>query len=148
MQKIMMQLITAAIGSVGFGMIFRLRRRLLPPAALGGFMSWGIYLFAMAKMNNEAVSCLFAAGFSAIYAEILARIEKAPATIFLVTSVIPLIPGSTLYYTMSYAVQSKWEISREYGSLTIQYAVGIAGGISLAWALCYMLTYMWEHKSK
>ena len=34
-----------------------------------------------------------------IYAEILARVVKCPATLFLVTAAVPLIPGGSLYNT-------------------------------------------------
>lgn len=35
----------------------------------------------------------------------LARICKAPATIFIIIGCFPLVPGSGIYYTMLYAVQ-------------------------------------------
>ncbi|MBQ1965266.1 MAG: threonine/serine exporter family protein, partial [Clostridia bacterium] len=38
-----------------------------------------------------------------VYAGIMARVLKTPATTFITTSLIPLIPGGSLYYTMAYA---------------------------------------------
>ena len=40
-------------------------------------------------------------------AELLARLLKAPATIFLVIGIIPLVPGGGLYYTMDY-IKGTW----------------------------------------
>ena len=43
---VIMQLAMAFAGSVGFTVLFRLRRQLIIPASLGGCLSWGIYLLA------------------------------------------------------------------------------------------------------
>ena len=48
----------------------------------------GSYLFGM----------LLAAVFVGMYAFVMARINKAPSTIFLTASVFPLMPGANLYY--------------------------------------------------
>ena len=38
------QLITGAIGSVGFGILFHMKKKYLPLAAVGGFLSWLVFL--------------------------------------------------------------------------------------------------------
>ena len=65
----------------------------------------------------------------------LAARKRAPVPLFLIPSVVPLIPGSTLYYTMSAAVQGNTEEVSHYGSLTLQYALSIAGGICIVWTI-------------
>jgi len=44
---IMIQLITGAIGSVGFGILFHIKKKYLPLAAVGGFLSWLVFLLGM-----------------------------------------------------------------------------------------------------
>ena len=39
------QLITGAIGSVAFGLLFHMKTKYLPLAAAGGFLSWLVFLF-------------------------------------------------------------------------------------------------------
>ena len=73
------------------------------------------------------ISGLVASALSAVYADFLAARKRAPVPLFLIPSVVPLIPGSTLYYTMSAAVQGNTEEVSHYGSLTLQYALSIAG---------------------
>ena len=140
MSTILLQLGTAFVGSLGFALLFHTRKDFWIPASLGGMLSWGIYLLGKAHLYGVFFPCLIASAFAALYAEVLARILKAPATIFFITAVVPLIPGSTLYYTMSYAVRGAWDTSRTYGLLTIQYALSIASGISLMWAFSMMVT--------
>ena len=74
-----------------------------------------------------------------VYAEILARICKETSTSFFVTSVIPLIPGSTLYYCMNSIVEGNTVRALEYGRDTFLFAFGIAAGMSIAWSICYFL---------
>lgn len=132
---VIIQLATAFLGSLGYGLIFNVRRSHLIPAALSGLFTWAVYLAAAEVTGTILLPSILAGGFAAVYAEVLARIRKAPANQFLIIGLIPLIPGRTLYYTMSYGVQGDWLESRWFGIQTIQYALGIAAGMSLVWAL-------------
>lgn len=140
MRDVAVQLFVALTGSWGFAILFGVRPKLAIPASLGGFFSWAIYLLGIHFGQGIFIACFVAAAFAAFNAEVLARVLKAPATLFLVPSFIPLIPGSTLYYTMSNAVARDWEQMSYYGNQTWQYALAIAGGISLVWAFSYMVT--------
>ena len=76
------------------------------------------------------------AGFcAALYAEILARCCNAPSTPFFITAAIPLIPGSTLYYCMNAVVSNDLSAAEHFGEQTFLAALGIAGGMAIAWCL-------------
>ena len=143
METMILQLVTAFLGSMGFALLFHLRPHLLLPASLGGLLSWGIYLLAGHYLEGIFAPCLLAAAFSTCYAEVLARLKKAPATLFYITSLIPLIPGNSLYYTMSYAVRGEWLQCRDYGIRTVQFALSIAIGMCLVWAAGHMIHELW-----
>lgn len=135
METMIVQMVTAFLGALGFGLMFHLRLRHLISAAVGGFLTWGIYLAAAYLLEGIFFPSLIASAFATLFAETMARIRKAPATLYLIIAEVPLIPGSSLYYTMSYAVQNRWEESRSCGYQTMQYALGIALGMFLVWAL-------------
>ena len=135
MKHIILQLITAMTGSMGCALLFHVRPRLILPAALGGFFNWGIYLISARFFGGVLMPSVVTAAFSALYAEVMARRFRAPATVFFIPTIIPLIPGSTLYYTMSCIVSKDWNAAREFGYTTAQYALGIAAGVSLVWTL-------------
>lgn len=141
-----LQLITAFFGSMGFALIFHIRGNLILPASLGGMLEWGVYLIASHYLGGIFLPCLVTSAFSAFYAELLARYYKAPATVFFIPAIIPLIPGSKLYYTMSYAVQGRWVISADYRMRTLKITLGIGAGISLVWSLQYMLHKIMEKR--
>lgn len=149
METYILQLVTATIGSLGFALIFNVNRSLLLPASLGGFFAWGVYLLCAEAFDlNLLVSNLLAGAFCQIYAEILARILKTPATVICIPSVIPMIPGGALYNTMYSAVHQDWEMFRHYGYVTLQTALGIAVGISFVSGILYVLTRSARQKAQ
>ncbi len=133
------QLITSFLGSLGFAFIFNTRKKALIPSALGGVVCWGVYLLGSLYFDGQYIPSLFAAAAVALYAEIAARVLKLPATIVFISAIIPLIPGSSLYYTMSYAVSGDLEMFGRHGMETIYYILGITSGISFVWSMWYMV---------
>lgn len=135
MKDVILQLGMAFIGSLGFAMLFHLRRSLWITASLGGLFCWGCYLLVQHFSGRIFISGFAAAAFAAVYSEVLAFTKKAPTTLFVIPAVVPLIPGSTLYYTMSAVVNGRADEVSYYGSLTVQYALSIAAGISVVWTV-------------
>ena len=96
-----LELISATVGCVGFAIWFGvLRGRQIIFCAVGAFLTWGAYLIAYRFLPNAFAATLLGAVICALFAQVMARVNKAPATIFQTVSVFPLIPGAALYYTM------------------------------------------------
>lgn len=126
-----LQLVTAVLGSLGFSLIFNVRGKTLFWGALGGLLAWGSYLFFVERGTSDVVGYLLSSMLITIYAEICARRFRAPATVFLMSSAIPLIPGGSLYRTMVCAVKMQgMEFLRE-GTHTMLLAGAISAGIIL-----------------
>ena len=106
---------------------------------LGGLLNWGVYLLLYHLTAHLFLSCLLASAMSAVYAEVLAKRLRAPTTVFLVPTVIPSIPGSNLYYTMSAAVAGDLPLVLSNAIGTVQWAFGIASGISIVWVIFVMV---------
>ncbi|MGM9637143.1 MAG: threonine/serine exporter family protein [Eubacteriales bacterium] len=125
--------ISIIIGTGTFALIFRIRLRMLPFAALGGFLAWLVWRTTTDfLLFNAFTSNLFAALCATAYSEILARILKTPSTIFLTPSILPLVPGATIYSTLVALVDGDQVGFTQYGTLTLQVGVGIAAGIIIA----------------
>ncbi|HIR92688.1 MAG TPA: threonine/serine exporter family protein [Candidatus Egerieimonas intestinavium] len=127
--EMVIQVASAFVGSLGFELLFRVKRDKLFLGALGGALSWIFYLGAAEFVRQEAVCYFISTLLITLYAEILARLKKSPATIFLVPSTIPLIPGGSLYHAMEYTVQGQWEQAASTGKSTLLLAAGIALGM-------------------
>ena len=135
MTDMIIQLLAAFFGTLGFALIFQVRRRLLFWTALGGMLSWAVYLVLDYILHTIFLPYMCAAVAAAVYAQIMARIQKVPATIYLILALIPSIPGGALYYTMSNLVMKNWPQAVSDGKRTLQYALAIAIGISIVWAV-------------
>ena len=72
---------------------------------------------------------MLASAFATLYSEILARTKKAPTTVFLIPSVMPMIPGGGLFYTMSAVISNNTVLFEKYFVTTIETALGISIGI-------------------
>ncbi|MEF2675058.1 MAG: threonine/serine exporter family protein [Eubacteriales bacterium] len=131
------QIAGAFVGALGFALVFRLRKGLLPAAAIGGMLEWTIYLISYNLIGGTAVfwPSMIASLFCSLYSEVMARKMKAPSTIFLVPGLIPLIPGKNLYYVMSYAVQNDWKQMQYNAAQLVQFALGIVAGAAVIWVL-------------
>ncbi|MDD3218257.1 MAG: threonine/serine exporter family protein [Lachnospiraceae bacterium] len=134
------QLIAGTVGAIGFGLVFGLRMKYIPVAALGGFICWAVYL-AGVNFVAEGIfwPTVLSAAVTTLFSELCARVLHIPATAIYTPAVVPLIPGSTLFYTMNAIVQNDWMEARRMAVVTIQYALGIAIGMSLVYALFTMI---------
>ena len=81
-----------------------------------------------AELQSDFIANLIAAVYVAIYAELMARVNKAPATIFLTAAAVPLIPGGRLYYTMFGLVSEDDAMFVENGTAAIIIALAISLG--------------------
>ena len=133
--KIAVQLLMALIGSAGFGLVFNVHGKKLVFAALGGFLTWGVYLLALAFGTSDYAAAFFATVAVFFYAELMARLLRAPVTVFSVVSTIPLIPGAGLYRTMDALMQKDYAAFGQQGMYTLLFAASMAAGIVAATAI-------------
>ena len=130
--KVFVQILSAAVGSIAFGILFNLRGKKLFSIALGGAFGWATFLLFSALGMNEVLAYFLVALLISLYAEGMARLQKAPATVFVAPSLIPLVPGSSLYYTMAYALGGNSVQFIEKAGATLSLAAALAVGIIVA----------------
>ena len=76
-----------------------MRSKFIFLAPLGGSICWIAYNL-LNFTGNDILQNFVATMAVALYSEILARIYKAPVTMFLIVGILPLVPGAGIYYTM------------------------------------------------
>lgn len=123
------QCLVCLIGCVGFAILFNVHSWGLPLCAIGGCLTWAVYLLAFDVTGNIYVANFWATCFAAAYAEVMARIRKYPATSYLVVSLFPLLPGAGIYYTMGYALEGSMSLALHKGLETAAVAGVMAVGI-------------------
>lgn len=129
----------AALASVAFAFIFELRRwQHIVAAGFTGAMSWFVYLLLDGVMGD--IGCNFAATVTvALLSEIFARLLKAPATVFLIIGIVPLVPGGGLYYTMDALIDGDMALFAQKGIQAAGIAGAIAAGSSLVSSVARLL---------
>lgn len=128
-EEIIIKLVFSTVSAFGFSIMFYVRPRRLPLATLGGFVTFAIYLLLGFYVESEFLCNMVASTFGGLYAELLARRTHVPVTVYTIPCVIPLVPGSVLYRTMSSLVQGHLGNALNYGLKTVTVALGIASGI-------------------
>lgn len=120
----------------GFSMLFSVSFKRLFYTSLGGMLCISSYLAAIEFLSGTEFPIVFTASavaglFTTLYAEWMARVCKTPTTVFLITGLIPLVPGGSLYYTMAYLVEENSQLAMENGMKTIYTCLGLSVGIVL-----------------
>lgn len=139
--KALMLMISGSLGAVAVCLFFNLNFKRIGWAFLASVLTLGVYVGMLAafRYNNDYVflTVLIPTLFAAILSEIIARVIKTPATVILVPSIIAVVPGSSLYYTMEAIVSPKMSTmpASEWGVICLLTLLGIAVGICTATVL-------------
>ena len=123
--------LAAGLGTIAFALMFRVRKRHFVDCGVLGTITWFAYMICIRIWNNEAIA-VFVSGFAAVLASrVLAVLRRCPATVFLMTSLIPLLPGISLYRTIYYLLMGSAQISMHFGKLCFLTAFTIAVSIAV-----------------
>lgn len=129
--EMLVQIAVAAVGALGYGLLFHVSGGRLLTILFGGAANWGFYLLALHLHGDRVTAFFLSALATAALAEILARLLKTPVITLLVPILTPLIPGGDLYYTTLALVQGDMPAFAQYGSLVLKEAGAISCGIIL-----------------
>lgn len=134
-------------GCLAFSILFNVHGKGIILCMLGGVLCWGTYCLTESLGGDEMMASFVASFITAIYSELMARIRKCPAIGFLILGLIPLIPGSSLYYTVNYAVRGNMEMFGVQGMKTIEFAGLMAAGILLV-STSMRMWMVWKQQHK
>lgn len=148
MMQYIIQTLMGALGSVGFAILFNIRGKRLLLFFLGGALDWTVYLLCTHHGCSIFQGLLFATMTATLSSEILARLIQTPVLISLVPMLIPLVPGSDLYYCMDALVRGEQDVFLARGSMAISAAGAIALGIICTTAFSHIIFTVWHHIRK
>ena len=127
----LIQILMAFLGTIGFAIFFNIRKTRLLLVGIGGAVIWTVFLAVDHFTGQEMIALFVASLLASVFAEVLARVVKSPATVLLIPMVIALIPGGNLYYTMFHMVQGHAILFQSYLKLVLQEAASIALGVMI-----------------
>ena len=140
--KILLLIVTGALGTFAFALVFRIRKRLIVWTVLSGLLTTALYVLCAQLFTLEFFQYLFPALFATAFAEALARLTKAPTTPFIVCPLIPLVPGSALFYTMYHFILGDMTQFHEMLMQTLRISAGLAVGIICVSAVAQFIQYV------
>ena len=140
MNQELISVISAFFGSLGFSIIYNIRGLRIWIPAIGGAVFWAVYLIFLHFINNEFLGFFFVAILITIYSEIWARILKTPSTVILMPTVIPLIPGGSLYYAMDAALRHDMPQFFLKAQAAVGLAVALAAGIMAVTSMQHLIS--------
>lgn len=129
-KEIITLVFSGLIGTLGFSILFKSNKSRVFACVVGGTLVTLIYIACVNYSDNLFFQNFIPSLFATVYAEVMARVMKAPATPLLACSIIVLIPGGRLYYTTYYFVISDMvKFNSELVGM-LQVAAGICVGIT------------------
>lgn len=122
------QILAAGFAVICFALILEVPERFIAHAGFIGAACWGIYLLTDHLYQLVILSAFISSLVVAFISHIFARIWKAPVTVFLVSGILPSVPGTSIYRSVYYMIQNESGLSSYYLTETLQ----IAGAIAVA----------------
>lgn len=132
MTSLVLQTLYAFITTVGFSIMFNVKRKHLVMCGLVGAIGWATYWFLTYSDFSEILATFLASVIVAEFSYFLSKYRLAPITVFLIPGIIPLVPGIALYRTMYFLLFMSYAEALSYALLTFQLAGVIVGGIMIS----------------
>lgn len=121
------KILCAMVSSFGFGGVFQIRGKKLLYGAISGGIAYWIYLLFLGR--SSVLASFLASCAITLYAEIMARRLKSPATVFLVAGLIPIVPGGGMYRCMYQALEGSLSLAAVTCYTTLLEAGAVAIGV-------------------
>ena len=143
--SLLVQLISCTAACVGFAFWFNVKGIQVMYAGIGAFFTWLAYALLFEAGYSNFLATFVGSVFVAAYAQVMARVNKAPATIFQTVCAFPLVPGPNLYYMMYCIVMEDHEKAVSEAITLLVTCLGIALGFIVVEILN---KYVFRHAAK
>ena len=141
LHQILLHSLGAFGGTLGYAFLLNAPINTVLPASLTGLLGYVIYEVMINLLGQGMIFSYFVATvIIAVICEIAARKMRMPSTIFLLTALVPLVPGYTFYCVMLGIVEHNGAAVASYGLEAIQIVAVIAVGAAVTSTLFRALT--------
>ncbi|MFU2206590.1 threonine/serine ThrE exporter family protein [Streptococcus pluranimalium] len=123
--------LAAGIGTVAFSITYNVPKRYLLDIGIIGAISWLLYMILKENFGMDIVAVFIPGLFATLVSKILAARRKTPMTIFLSTSMFPLIPGLSFYRGIYFMLTGSNELAMTHMRTSFVTAFAITIAISI-----------------
>lgn len=131
MIRILIQLIMAYFATVAFALLFHVPKKEFFYCGITGAIGWLFYLLVNDAIDSVSLASFVASVVITVISRYFAVNRKLPVTIFLISGILPLVPGAGIYYTTYYAFSHETTLAVSKGVESFSIALAIAFGIML-----------------
>ena len=146
--KVLIQIIAGMFTALSFGILFNVRGWALFFCMIGSGIGCFVYFITKPIPLHDLPNCLYASISIALFSEIMARVLKKPTPLFLVSSLIPFIPGGSLYQTMAAGLSEDYEAFSTLGMYTLSVACMLALGIMFVMVMVKIYNSLFRSQKK
>lgn len=133
-------MISSFVASIGFGILFNIKRYNLFLAGVSGSIGGVIHYLCVNYGLGEVMSLFLASVAFSFFSEICSRIQKTPVTTFVICALIPLVPGGGMYRMAVEAINNDSMMAVQIGVETIGYAGTLALGVIFVSTITRVIT--------
>lgn len=130
-----LQFIFSMLATLSLAVLFGAPKRELPLCGLTGGIGWLVYLLCLKYNGNTIFANLIATLTLTIISRTFAAIRKNPVTVYLISGILPLVPGAGIYYMSYYFIMNNMAECSHAGMNTVKVAGAIVLGIVFGCAL-------------
>ena len=134
MIRLILQVLAASAGTVGFSLLFGVPVRYYTYCGLIGGIGWLVYLCLLPGTSATAAT-FFATVVVILLSRWFAVRKRCPATLFLISGIFPLVPGAGIYWAAYYTITNQLQLALETGYGAVKTAVAIVLGIVVVFEL-------------
>ena len=137
MTDLLVRCLGAIGGTIGFCYVLDAPRKTILPASLIALLSYLIYdLMAVGLSQSMIFSYFFATVVITVICEMVARRMRMPTTVFLLSAMVPLAPGYSIYHAMLCLVQNNGALAASSGLSALQAVGAMAVGAAVT-SVCF-----------
>lgn len=131
------KILSAALGTVGFSLLFGVPRKYYLNCALIGGAGWFGYEIALRLGCGTGAAVFIATVLLALLSRFAAVYRQCPTTVFLIAGIFPLVPGAGIYWTAYYLVSNQLNEALSSGATALKTIFGIVLGIVFVFEIPY-----------
>lgn len=143
-----LQFIYSFFATLSFNVLLQAPKRVYILNSFIGAFSWIIYKYIVSISHQTVFASMICGLYIGLFAGIFAILKKIPAITIYLPSLIPLVPGSGIYYTMYYFISQDFERASSKGVETVLMAISLAAGIFITTNIVNILNRIYRLKIK
>lgn len=143
----LIQFIYSFFATFTFGIILQSPKKALVANGVIGAIGWVVYMYLLNTYNQTILSSLLSSIIIGTLSAITAIVMKIPTITMYLPSLIPIVPGGGMYYTMYYFILQNMELFSQKGVETILIAISLATGTFVSTTVVNILNRAFSTKA-